>query len=94
MPDWLITYDVRCPVRLRRVHRLLCRHASFLQRSVAHFHGNQSDLRELLAHVDPLLQKADDLRALPIRDLSEICFVGHGGNAAWLLIEDQTEEEP
>ncbi|MCU0755793.1 MAG: CRISPR-associated endonuclease Cas2 [Xanthomonadales bacterium] len=91
MPHWLIVYDVRCPARLRRVHRLLCRHASFLQRSVAHFQGDRSDLQKLLARVDPLLQRADDLRALPINDLSEICCIGHAGSEGWLLIQDQTE---
>ncbi len=67
MSEYLICYDISCPKRLARLHRMLKKCAVPIQYSVFMFMGDERQLQRCLdqaaAIIDPL---ADDLRAYPL----------------------------
>lgn len=65
--EHIICYDISCPRRLGRVHRLLKKHAVPLQYSVFYFHGTPRQLEHCLAQLQQLIDpRQDDLRAYPL----------------------------
>ncbi|GIX36646.1 MAG: hypothetical protein KatS3mg126_2425 [Lysobacteraceae bacterium] len=79
MSTFLIGYDIRDPGRLRRVHRLLGKHALPLQYSVFLFCGDARQLARLLDRLVPLCDgKEDDLRAYPLPRQSLKLRLGRG----------------
>jgi len=72
----LLTYDVRDPRRLRRLHYRLQRESVFLQESVALLRLDEAELDELLEELSPLLSPCDDLRVYHLASLQEIWTVG------------------
>ena len=64
---YLVAYDVRCPKRLRRVHREVVSEGQGLQQSVYLVRASHRSLRDLLARVEAHMDTAvDDLRAYPV----------------------------
>ncbi len=63
----LICYDIACPKRLARVHRLVSQQALCIQYSVYYWHASQRELSLLLkaleARMDP---REDDIRIYPL----------------------------
>ncbi len=64
---FLIAYDIGHPRRLRRVARLLERHAVRCQYSVFVFRGTEARLRALLDELAALIRPAEDvIQAWPV----------------------------
>ena len=57
----LICYDISSPSRLRRVARVLEKHAVRCQKSVFLFHGSSTKLRRLLQILKTEICEADDI---------------------------------
>lgn len=68
----LLCYDISSDRRLRRVHRLVCRQALAVQRSVFLFYGSQADLSRLVASVASLIAVVDDVRFYPVTHPDQI----------------------
>lgn len=72
MTDYLICYDIRCPRRLERIHRVLTGQAMALQYSVFFFSGSEVELQRCLKQLECVMDRQhDDIRAyrLPARGL-------------------------
>lgn len=64
---FLIAYDIDHPRRLRRVARLMERHAVRCQYSVFLFRGTESQLRALLDEASELIRPTEDvIQAWPV----------------------------
>ena len=64
MKETIICYDITCPRRLARIHRLLKKQALPLQYSVFLFTGTALQLDRCLAQLERLMDKRhDDIRA-------------------------------
>ena len=67
MSDTIICYDIACPRRLGRIHRLLKKHATPLQYSVFLFSGTDAALQTCLQKLQTLMDpRHDDIRAYPL----------------------------
>ena len=67
MSETIICYDITCPRRLARIHRLLKKQALPLQYSVFLFTGTALQLDRCLAQLERLMDKRhDDIRAYPL----------------------------
>lgn len=76
--EYIICYDISCPRRLGRVHRLLKKKAMPLQYSVFYFHGTSSQLEHCLTHLQQLIDpRYDDLRAYPLPQRGLRVNMGH-----------------
>jgi len=63
----LVCYDIRDPVRLNRVHRLVSRWAVMIQYSVYYFHGDDEKVQALCSALRTLIdEKQDDVRIYPL----------------------------
>ena len=74
MTDWIIGYDITCPRRWLRVHRVMVNMATPVEYSIFLFIGSRRALEACLATVRNLLdEKCDDVRcySLPRRGLQE-----------------------
>lgn len=75
---WLICYDVRCPRRLARLHRRLCKRAAPVQYSVFLGYWTDDEVEALLDELyDGQLEAVDDLRAYPVADGNSVTLIGH-----------------
>lgn len=75
--NWLIAYDIASPVRLRRVHRLLCEHAVPVQYSVFATRGTPmkiGDIRKALAQIIDVAE--DDVRIYPVPEPPDLVVFG------------------
>lgn len=76
VPHWyLIVYDIRCPKRLRKVHRFVRKFAYALQESVFIGHGSQEEYEALRSTLSGYIKQADDdLRfyQIPNRDILQL----------------------
>ncbi|HQQ68703.1 MAG TPA: CRISPR-associated endonuclease Cas2 [Alicycliphilus sp.] len=67
MSEYIICYDIACPRRLARIHRLLKKQAVPLQYSVFLFTGTAQQLDRCLAQLSQLMDRRhDDIRAYPL----------------------------
>lgn len=67
MIEALICYDIACPRRLARVHRLLVRCACPVQYSVFLYMGSAAGLQRCLAQLQTRINtNEDDIRAYPL----------------------------
>ena len=67
MREYIICYDICCPRRLGRIHRLLKRLATPLQYSVFLFTGTPQQLEQCLQQLQTLMDPChDDIRAYPL----------------------------
>jgi len=81
MGNYLLCYDIADPKRLLRVHRLVVKHALFVQLSVYYFQGDETGLESLLCELnDKIDARYDDVRAYAVQPLSEALQVG----CSWL----------
>ncbi|AMO56211.1 hypothetical protein GZ77_05205 [Endozoicomonas montiporae] len=65
---WIICYDITCPRRLTKVHRLLRQEALSLQRSVFYASLSQKEIEPLVCGLQELMDtRSDDIRLIPIR---------------------------
>jgi len=61
---WLVAYDIRCPRRLRRVHRTLKAEGLALQYSVFCFEGSSLGLERIMDALELVIDSSvDDVRA-------------------------------
>ena len=76
--NWhLIAYDVCERTRLQRLQRWLRRHATYLQESVAIFHGDAAALSRLIEGLRERVHlRADDLRIFPIHSPDDLWLFG------------------
>ncbi len=64
---WLIAYDIAHPKRLRRVARVMERHAIRVQKSVFVFEGSRRAAEQLLSNLEPLIvETCDVVQAWPL----------------------------
>ena len=67
MSEYLISYDICCPRRLARVHKVLRQHALAMQYSVFWFQGSPRQLAGCLDELERLMDpRYDDIRAYPL----------------------------
>lgn len=67
MSETVICYDIACPRRLGRIHRLLKKQAVPLQYSVFLFTGSQAELQRCLSALQAIMDpNKDDIRAYPL----------------------------
>ncbi len=60
--DWhIITYDIRCPKRWRKVYRLLRGHGNRLQYSVFRVRATSTQFERLRWELEALMEEDDDL---------------------------------
>ncbi|WP_415035148.1 CRISPR-associated endonuclease Cas2 [Azonexus sp.] len=74
MHSWLIGYDITCPRRLQRVHRVMVNYATPIEYSVFLLVGSEKDLAHCLAAINTRIDaRTDDVRCypLPTRGLQE-----------------------
>lgn len=72
MGHYLVCYDIANPRRLGKVHRRAVNHAAFVQYSVYYLRGDQSDLDNMLADIQDVINDAeDDVRAYSVAPLKE-----------------------
>lgn len=75
---YLIAYDVRCPRRLRRVHRVLSKEGLAVQYSV--FLCPAEIFGALWKELKTLIAPEDDLRAYPVSHLNALWLSGRSWN--------------
>jgi len=76
---WLIAYDISNPRRLRRVHRLLCRHAVPVQYSVFLFLDSPARMGQLISRLETLIDpREDDIRGYALPTTVELEVIGRG----------------
>ncbi len=64
---WLITYDIRCPRRLTRLHRFLCQNAAPVQYSVFVGEYRRNEIDWLCQQISGIIDaRVDDVRCYPI----------------------------
>lgn len=85
--SWLIAYDISCPRRLARVHRLISAHALPVQYSIFLGRLSTNQVSELEARLSELIGDEDDVR---LYALGEQPWYRHLGSqplpdAIWLL---------
>lgn len=75
--NWLIAYDVAEPRRLRRIHRVLSRHAVPVQYSVFAVRSSPMKLGQIRAELQQLIQaREDDVRIYPVPEPAELVVYG------------------
>lgn len=67
MSSHVICYDIRCPRRLQRIHRILVRHAFPIAYSVFLYEGTDSALEKCLDLIRQTIDPTqDDVRCYPL----------------------------
>ena len=84
-PLWMISYDICCPKRLRRIFKICQCHGWALQKSVFVFSLSKSErlnlCAELVAQID---ENEDRLLCIPFQPTTESFHKGNKDN--WLLV--------
>lgn len=84
---WLIAYDIRCPRRLKRVHRYLSGEAAWIQYSVFVTRTTPQRLGVVRAALDDLIDsKADDVRIYRVPECPAIETLGAQGMPEGVLM--------
>ncbi len=94
---YLVAYDVRCPKRLQRVHRLLKSRGLAAQYSVFFVFGTEAVLEGLLDEMDAIIHtREDDLMAWPVTAPGDVWVHGRGQPRALVLPDarQSTQREP
>jgi len=74
---YLVAYDIACPRRLAKIHRLIKREGIAVQKSVFLFNGTQRDIDTFLDRLaDCIVPKEDDLKAYPIKRPGDLWTAG------------------
>jgi CRISPR-associated protein Cas2 len=75
---WLVTYDIRDPRRLGRLHRFLSRRATPVQYSVFALRATPGAVGQLAGEIEELIDpKVDDVRIYRVPEPAEITTLGH-----------------
>lgn len=84
---WLIAYDIRCPRRLARVHRVVSRQALPLQYSVFCGRMSRSQVQQLADELDEIIAAEDDVRLYALGERPWYRWYGPGSvpDAIWLI---------
>ena len=75
--SYLIAYDISDPKQLIKVHKIMKQVGLALQKSLFYLHGTETQIKQLLNKLEPLVKKNDVLTAYPVSNLSEIWTSGH-----------------
>lgn len=74
---YLVSYDIRCPKRLRKVHTLCSKSAVRIQYSVFEAHLSHAELRHLKEQIRQLIDEAeDDVRIYGLHENYAITTLG------------------
>lgn len=74
---YLVSYDIRCPKRLRKVHALCSRKALRIQYSVFEAQITLADLRQLQEQIRKLIDEdEDDVRIYGLHENANITTLG------------------
>lgn len=74
---YLVSYDIRCPKRLRKVHKLCSQSAVRIQYSVFEAHVTHAELRQLKEKIRQLIDEAeDDVRIYGLHENYAIATLG------------------
>lgn len=75
--NWLLCYDIRCPKRLARVHRICSRYGLAVQYSVFYLEVSSTELQMLEAELAQVIDnKCDDIRIYPVAGLDRALLFG------------------
>lgn len=76
--DWLISYDIRDPRRLGRLHRFLKEVAAPIQYSVFAMRDTPGRIGRLACEIETRIHvKQDDVRIYPVPDDPQFYTIGH-----------------
>ena len=87
---YLICYDIRCPKRLQKIHKLAIRVAMPLQYSVFYGYLDEQQFNQLIEAFEQVMDKEkDDIRLYPVADncLANWPLLGCKGNNKFLYID-------
>ena len=88
-PLWIVSYDIACPKRLRRVYKLCGELGWALQKSVFVLALTKAERLQFCAKVKKLLQPEQDrLLCLPFCPNEASFHWGEQGEASWLFVHD------
>jgi CRISPR-associated endonuclease Cas2 len=74
---YLISYDIRCPKRLRKAHTLCCKNALRIQYSVFEANVTLPELRKLQEQIRLLIDEGeDDVRIYGLHENTQIITLG------------------
>jgi len=74
---WIVSYDICCPRRLSRIHRLLRREGASFQFSVFVVEADDGQLRDLLARMEGMINcSRDDVRAYRVPHRCNVWALG------------------
>ncbi|MDD4273326.1 MAG: CRISPR-associated endonuclease Cas2 [Desulfobacter postgatei] len=74
---YMLCYDIGCPRRLGRVHRLLKKQGISAQRSVFFVQGTQKQMNGLLDTIGREIKpREDDIRAYPVESPKKVWTTG------------------
>ena len=73
---FLVAYDIRCPKRLRKVHREIKSQGMAIQYSV--FLCDPVVFSRVWSGLTALIEMEDDLRAYPVASLDDLWLTGRG----------------
>ena len=77
---WLVSYDIREPGRLRRVHRQLRKAGATVQYSAFSVQADDAGIQILLARLEQLIDpRRDDLRAYHLPARCPVWMLGNQG---------------
>ncbi|WP_298943926.1 CRISPR-associated endonuclease Cas2 [uncultured Psychromonas sp.] len=91
-PIWLISYDVSCVKRLRKIHKICSSEGWALQKSVYLFCINKAERLSLCAQLNDILNEKED-RLLCIPFLPNEGSFHNGKSEKWLLIHSDPRLE-
>lgn len=75
--NWLLCYDIRCPKRLARVHRICRRYGVAVQYSVFYLELASHELEWLETELNSVIDtNCDDIRIYPVTGLDRALILG------------------
>ena len=86
--DMLVAYDIRCPKRLRRIHRALAADGLAVQYSL--FLCRRQHFVEVWTMLTALIDEEDDLRAWPLERPDQLWHTG----APWPTRQPKKKQTP
>ncbi len=86
---WLVTYDIRNPRRLGRLHRFLVKRAVPIQYSVFALRASPAVVGQLVPEIEALIEPAeDDVRIYRIPEPAAVTTLGRGLLPEGVLLVD------
>jgi CRISPR-associated protein Cas2 len=91
--QWIVTYDIREPRRLRRVHKFLKTQGMAVQYSVFWVRANDLEMNSIVGGLKELIdERCDDVRAYKLPPRSDHVMLGSSlhPNGIWLSDDPDT----